>query len=235
MLRGVPVFELNLWCGTCPAMFHKLNATQQADLEVANELLNAGLDSVSADVVGAYGKVLPESTYTLLLTDVLPRLTEPGGKNDYFVHEQVATWGVDPAVGTPEDPGTPYYRTFETPVDTNGHLYEILVPMVPPSWNNDDRVEQYAATASGAATAVAYSLLDVLQPAMDEGDDYYQHFVLTHFLLDGHHKVEAATRTQTSIRLLSFVDERISLATPEEMAAATHSLSLPQQARNPHR
>lgn len=172
MLRGVPVFELNLWCGTCPAIFHTLNATQQADLNVATEHLNAGLDDLSTDVIGAYGKVLPESTYTLLLTDVLPQFTEPGGKNDYFMHEQVATWGVDPAVGTPEDPRTPYYRTFETPVGTNGHLYEILVPMVPPSWNNDNRIAQYAATASEAATAVAYSLLDVLQPALDQGEDY---------------------------------------------------------------
>lgn len=39
---------------------------------------------------------------------------------------------------------------------------------------------------------LAYSLLDVIQPAMDEGDDYYEHWVLSHFLLDGHPKIEAA-------------------------------------------
>jgi hypothetical protein len=169
-----------------------------------------------------------------MLTEVRPRLAEPGSANDYFTHEQVATWGIDPVVSVPDDPGTPYYRTFETPIGSNGHLYEVLVPMVPPGWNSDDRVAQYAADGSKAATAVAYSLLDVLQPAMDEGDDYYEHFMLTHFLLDGHHKMDAAARTHTPIQLLSFVDERISLATAGEIQIVAQALSHPQQTRNPN-
>ena len=136
-------------------------------------------------------------------------------------------------MGGPEDPGTAYYRTFETPIGPDAHLYEVVVPMVPPSWNNRGRVAQYAATGTRVATAVAYSLLDVLQPAMDEGEDYYQHSVLTHFLLDGHHKMEAAAQTQTPIRLLSFIDERISIASREDVTAVIHALSRRQQARTP--
>jgi hypothetical protein len=61
-LRGVPIFELGLWCGTCPALFKKLNQPESADLGLANERLNEGLNTVDDAVLRAYGKVLPKST-----------------------------------------------------------------------------------------------------------------------------------------------------------------------------
>lgn len=231
-LRGVPVFELNLWCGTCPALFKKLNEPQVADLGLTNERLSAGLDRIDDDVLRVYGSVLPTSQYTVLLLEVTPQLVEPGSSSDYFNHEQVTTWGVDPAVGKPEHPGTPYYRTFEAPVEKDRHMYELVVPMIPPAWNDSERVAEYAAGSHTPATAVAYSLLDALQPAMGDGEDYYEHWVLTHFLLDGHHKIEAAAAANRPIRLLSLVDERISIASPEELESMVEARSQPRQARH---
>lgn len=231
-LRGVPVFELGLWCGTCPALFQKLNEPQAADLGVANDRLNAGLEAIDAEVLRAYGTALPKSQYTALLIDVTPQLVAPGTTSDYFSHEQVATWGVDPVMGSPENPATPYYRTFETPVGPEQH-HEFIVPMVPPAWNDNRRVAEYF-DSSGATppTAVAYSLLDVIQPAMDEGDDYYEHWVLSHFLLDGHHKVQAAATAGRPIRLLNLVDERISIASTDELETLVEARSKPRQARS---
>jgi hypothetical protein len=100
--------------------------------------------------------------------------------------------------------------------------------MVPPTLNNGDTVARYLrGDGVESATAVAYSLLDVLQPAMDEGEDYYEHWVLTHFLLDGHHKIDAAATAGRPIRMLSLADERRSIASPEDLstmvAARSHS------------
>lgn len=104
--------------------------------------------------------------------------------------------------------------------------------MVPPSWYNAGRVDDYLAGERGdTGTAVAYSIFDVLQPAVDEGEDYYEHWGLTHFLLDGHHKLEAAARGGRPIRLLSLVDERISIAAPEDVTALVQARSQPQQTR----
>ena len=64
---------------------------------------------------------------------------------------------------------------------------------------------------------MAYSLLDVVQPAMDQGENHDQHWVLTHFLLDGHHEMEAAARAHRSVSLLSIVDERVSLARADHL------------------
>lgn len=232
-LRGVPVFELGLWCGTCPAIFQKLSEPQAADLGIANQRLNAGLEAIDAEVLRAYGKALPKSQYTALLIDVTPELVMPGTASDYFSHEQVATWGVDPVMGSPENPATPYYRTFETPVGSEQHLYEFIVPMVPPAWNDKERVAEYSDSPGATPpTAVAYSLLDVIQPAMEEGDDYYEHWVLSHFLLDGHHKVQAAATAGRPIRLLSLVDQSISIASPDELATLVDARSKPRQTRS---
>ncbi|XVV17115.1 hypothetical protein ACQP2X_22880 [Actinoplanes sp. CA-131856] len=229
-LRGWATFELALWCGTCPALFTKLAEPEAADLGLANDRLNAGLQRIDDDVLAVYGTVLPESEYTVLLLEIRPRLVEPGDRFDYFAHEQVTTWGVDPVLGGPEDPGTPYYRTFEAPVGKDRHLYEFVVPMVPPAWNDSRRVAEYA-TAGEHATAVAYSILDVLQPATNAGDDYYAHWVLSHFLLDGHHKLEAAAMKGRSVRLLTFVDERAGIAAPGELATMVRARAHARQAR----
>jgi hypothetical protein len=114
----------------------------------------------------------------------------------------------------------------------NRHLYEFVVPMVPPVWNERETVAGYR-TADGVepATAVAYSLLDVVQPAMEEGEDYYEHWILTHFLLDGHHKMEAAAAVGRPVRLLSLVDESSSLASREDLTALVRARSQAMRTR----
>jgi len=67
---------------------------------------------------------------------------------------------------------------------------------------------------------------------MDDGEDYYEHWVLTHFLLDGHHKIEAAASASRLIRLLSLVDGRISIASPEELASMVKARSQPREAQH---
>lgn len=215
-LRGQEIFDLALWCGTCPAVFTKLGEPPHADLDVVHGRLNVGLQAIDDEVLRAYSRVLPAAEYTVLLLEVRPRLVSPGDRSDYFAREQVATWGIN-AVDGVEDPGTPYYRTFETSLGSGQHLLEFVVPMVPPTWNSQERVDDYLRSDDESGTAVAYSLLDVVQPAMDQGEDHDQHWVLTHFLLDGHHKMEAAARANRPIRLLSIVDERASLAGAEQL------------------
>lgn len=155
-----------------------------------------------------------------MLLQVTPRLVTPVADDDYFAHEQVATWGVDSFWGLPENPRTPYYRTFETPVAANAHLYEFVVPMVPPTWNDRLRVQRHAAAlaAGSLPAAVAVSTLDISQPALADGcSDYYEHWALTHFLLDGHHKLEAAAVTGRPLQLLALVAIDASLAREDDI------------------
>ncbi|MBP2348146.1 hypothetical protein JOF58_007006 [Streptomyces cinnamonensis] len=235
MVDDEPAFELSFYCGTCPLLFRRLDtARERLSLESMQERLGGPLDDPDdGGVIDAFGALLPEGEYLPLLLTVEPRLVIPGKEGDYFSHEQVTSWGVDQFWGLPEYPHTPYYRTFETAVDPDAHLYEFVVPMVPPTWNERDRVEEYAARMEQGTvpTAVAVSTLDVCQPAIGFGDDPSVHWGLTHFLLDGHHKLEAAAAAGRPVRLLSLLTLGESLAGADERARLPALRARPRSAR----
>ncbi|WP_030899673.1 MULTISPECIES: hypothetical protein [unclassified Streptomyces] len=222
VVDGEPAFELSSWCGTCPFLFRRLEtARQKLSLESVEETLTGALtDPDDGGVSDAFGSLLPEGEYLPVLLRVEPRLVVPGQEGDYFSGEQVATWGLDQFWGLPEYPHTPYYRTFETAVDASAHLYEFVVPMVPPTWNTRKRVEEYVELMGRATvpTAVAVSTLDVCEPASGLPTDHYRHWGLTHFLLDGHHKLEAAATTGRPVQLLSLLALGEGLAGSEDCA-----------------
>lgn len=229
-----PAFELSFWCGTCQFVFQRLEgASEGGSLEALQERLTHGLDDLDDDVIQQFGSALPLGEYVPILLEVLPRLVTPAQAGDYFAHEQVETWGLESFWGLPVYPHTPYYRTFETPVDVDAHLYEFVAPMVPPSWNERSRVREFEQLldASSNATAVAVSILDVCQPASYLGADYYAHWALTHFLIDGHHKMEAAANSGRSIRLLTLLSVRDGLATLEQVAHVPELRSRPAATR----
>ncbi|MGW3719440.1 hypothetical protein ACWD8L_20370 [Streptomyces sp. NPDC005133] len=220
VLDGEPAFQLSPWCGTCQFLFQRLEgANQTLSLEGMQERLAGRLSELDDDILDAFGSLLPEGDYLPSLLRVEPRLVTPGQEGDYFSGEQVAAWGIDAFWGLPEHPRTPYYRTFETVVDEGAHLYEFVVPMVPPSWNEPERVEEYAEQMRRGAvpTAVAVSTLDLCQPALDlHSTDYHGHWGLTHFLLDGHHKLAAAASVGRPVQLLSLLALGESLAAPDD-------------------
>ena len=203
-----PAFELSWWCGTCPLLFKRLEgATETLSLPEMQQTLNSGIDKIEDSVLDAFTAILPEGSYVPLLLHVQPELVYPGRKGDYFSEERVDTWGISGFWGLPEYPQTPYYRTWQAPVNAEAHAFEFVVPMVPPNWNESSRVEEYGQELlnSSTPTAVALSILDVCAPAVDRGTDYYNHWGVTHFLLDGHHKMQAAAEAHRPLRLLSLL------------------------------
>ena len=235
-LDGSPAFELSYWCGTCQFLFRRLEgAKQTVSPEDAEGTLRRGIDAIDDELANIFGTVLATGTYIPVLLEVQPELILPAAPGDYFSVEQVATWGVEPFWGLPEYPRTPYYRTFQTAVDAEAHLFEFVVPMVPPTWNDPTRVDFYkAALGEGSRpTAVAVSTLDICEPATDVGDDVYAHWGLTHFLIDGHHKVQAASEARAPITLLSLIALDASLAGIDQIDIAIRARQRPE-ARRPN-
>jgi len=230
-----PAFELSWWCGTCPLLFKRLEgATETVSLPGMQQTLNSGIENIDDGVLDAFAAILPGGSYVPMLLKVQPELVYPGRKGDYFSEEQVDTWGVSGFWGLPEYPQTPYYRTWQAPVDPTAHAFEFVVPMVPPTWNEPDRVEEYAQKLlnSSTPTAVAVSILDVCQPAMDNGTDYYAHWGITHFLLDGHHKMQAAAEAKRPLQLLSLLSIEGSLAQGTDIERVVELRAEPQSHRN---
>ena len=188
-------------------------------------------DSILAPLRRQLIRVLPEMASRLA---PLPAASRPR------IELQVATWNLEGFWGLPHYPQTPYYRTFETVVraearmyEAEAHLYEFVVPMVPPSWNEPARVTELAEklARSSGPTAVAVSTLDVSQPANQAGPDFYAHWGLTHFLLDGHHKLQAAAQIGRPLQLLSLLSVDASLATPEQVQSVPELLTRPASRR----
>lgn len=236
MLDGKPAFELSFWCGTCPFLFERLEgANDTLSLSDMSDRLAAGLVDLDAEVIERFAALLPRGEYIPLLLEVKPRLVRPVEAGDYFAEEQVETWGIDSFWGLPGYPHTPYYRTFEAAVDHEAHLYEFVVPMVPPSWNDPARVAAYAEqlSTSSRPTAVAVTTLDVCAPAVDEGPDWYWHWGLTHFVLDGHHKLEAAAESEKPLQLLALISVAGSLANGDQLARIAELRTRPAAVRVP--
>ncbi|MFD3444373.1 hypothetical protein ACFDTO_07225 [Microbacteriaceae bacterium 4G12] len=213
-------FELSFWCGTCQFLFKRLEgATQTLDLPEVQTTLNAGLEHIDESVLAAFSQVIEPGTYLPMLLQIQPRLVAPGRAGDYFSEEQVATWGVDNFWGLPQHPQVPYYRTWQSAVDDDAHMYEFIVPMVPLTYNSEVVVAEHAQRLRSSAqpTAVAVSTLDICAPATFHSTDYYRHWALTHFLLDGHHKLQAAAETGRPMQLLSLLSLDRSLATKDEL------------------
>jgi hypothetical protein len=220
-MDGKAAFEMSHWCGTCPFVFQRLEgANRTLSMDELAERLDTGLAGVDSSVVEAVSAVLPEADYMPLLLEIYPRLVFPGDDRDYFSDEQVATWGIDAFWGLPENPRTPYYRAVTRVVADDARLFEFVVPMVPPNWNDRERVEYYADRLGRGSepTCLALGVLDIRQQAVWETPEGgLVHWGLAHYLLDGHHKIEAAAKSGRAIRLLSLVSMDSSLARKEDI------------------
>lgn len=166
------------------------------------------MDALAPDVTAAFLSILTPGRYLPLLLEVTPVLVSPG---DYFAHEQLQTWDLDDDLdGTPQTPRTDYYRLDGQGLHWftgNDLLFEFLVSIFSPEYNNPETVDGYVTSLEGGIipTAVAVSVADSARswneaPLLDA-----VYWPLTHFLIDGHHKVQAAARTGAAIRLLSFL------------------------------
>ncbi|MEU7820551.1 hypothetical protein [Catellatospora sp. NPDC049133] len=220
-LGDKPAYELSFWCGTCAFLFERMEgANETCSIADVEHRLTDGLHDIDQDVVTRFSELLPRGDYLPLLLSVEPRLVRPSQPGDYFAEEQVAVWGMNNFWDLPENPRTPYYRTFGTRVDDGTHLFEFVVPMVPPSWNEAARVAAHAEALAerSTMTAVAVSILDICAPAANITGEYATHWALTHFLLDGNHKMQAAAQTGRPLRLLSLLSVDASLALPNQVA-----------------
>lgn len=109
--------------------------------------------------------------------------------------------------------------------------------MVPPSWNDPGRVRHYQDQIAGGQVpaCLAVAILDICQPAVAGPgaiEPTLTHWGLAHFLLDGHHKMQAAAQTAGPVRLLTLLAIDHSLASRDDILAVPAILArqiLPEQ------
>lgn len=224
-LDGRPACHIGNVCDTCSFFFEKQEgATGKVSPSRVSDLLRAGLRNLEVDFVQSAGStVLPTGHYRVSLLRLTPEFVRPGEMSDYFSHEQLELWEVDQVVGGPHDPKCEYYRgesrflgknlsASYRPFNNGGQssqLFEFIIPITNPDLLDHERVVFYRDrfVAGAESTALSISVLDIKGPATWEGDPAVnEHWCLAHYLLDGHHKIHAASLARKPITLLSFLD-----------------------------
>lgn len=73
--------------------------------------------------------------------------------------------------------------------------------------------------------------MDLCQSALGLAEDPCEHWCLTHFLLDGHHKLEAAATAGRPVRLLSLLALGEGMSGAEDWARLPALRARPRSAR----
>jgi hypothetical protein len=196
-------------CGTCSFVFERREgANDKLSPSELSESLRNGISNVDEAITHAAMRVLPTGAYKGMLLSSVPQLIVPSHKGDYFFEEQIELWGIDPFWGVPHYTRKEYYRGETSKMSQRRQLFEFIVPMFPKRYLSDKTIRSYETLLrhGAAPAALAVSVLDVKGPATWKGDpEITEHWCLAHYLLDGHHKLYAASQTSKPISLLSFL------------------------------
>ena len=77
-------------------------------MTLLSDRLRSGLERLDDDVVEAFETLLPLGEYLIALVQINPLLAKPGGPSDYFSHESVELFGLEPPFyDLPPFPRTP--------------------------------------------------------------------------------------------------------------------------------
>ncbi|MEV0968612.1 hypothetical protein [Microtetraspora glauca] len=219
-IDGRPAYQIAYSCGTCGLVLRREPGTTpgRPPAEQVRDRLNAGLDALDSEVVGAFSAQLPYGDYLVMLLDVRPSLVMPGSAEDYFAAEGPDAWQNE-EFECPLDPAnSAYYRLGRDHVDEHDELFQFAVPITDPAQADPATTARYAGAVDSHPTAVAFGLLDIHRPWFRSE----RHWGLFHYLLDGHHKTAAAVGR--TIRLLTFISAAESFATEAEVLRLADTL-----------
>jgi hypothetical protein len=248
-LHGKRAFVIGGGCDTCAFIFERKESNFLSPTAIADRLAS-GVGLLDDDIVDTAASLLPTGDYAVVIVDVEPSLTGPCQPEDYFSHESLDLFGMPSYEGVPNNPRTPYWRAGfgvlppeagawparegPRPRPTNPkRFFHFLIPLEPPHHLESERVEyyQHQFEAGMHPSALGVSVLDVRAPAVTPWDkdeatyEYAEHWCLATYLLDGHHKVEAAARSKRPVRLLTFVARDASMASEQDVDAVLQMLT----------
>lgn len=217
-MSGLSIYKLSLFCETCPPLFrHLAEAPGPERLSVTEfkDRLASGLGSVDEDVLAVMSSVLPVGEYVPLLLRLWPRLVLPGERGDYFAEERLVAFPEhEPWDGQPSGP---YYRGTTMHLRESVELFEFVLPLVAVSSLNPQRVHHYQTLIEGGSspTALAVSILDGSRGGDTNLPVDPFHWSLDHFLLDGHHKIQAAAQLGAPLTLMALLSTMMGKARSE--------------------
>jgi hypothetical protein len=184
-IQGQPLYHIGNRCGTCNAIFKRVqNATLPLTPQQLSEQLEIGFEELSQDVLETVTALLPKGRYRAELLTITPSLMSQENRPLVISCEADYFW---------------ISQFTQTPKSAE---YEIILPIVERLQLDPGRIDFYKRkfeTGLNKPMALAFSMHD---ERVIRGE--YDQSAFVHFLLDGHHKVMAASEISQAVSLLSF-------------------------------
>lgn len=192
-IQGHRVFDLGIVCETCLFIYSRIEEPTPLPPNQLASLLHDGLEIVDEAIVQTVEKILPSGHYTIGLITLIPEYVIP-------VQSQLEFVGYG-------DVRTPFYQAGNDKVDEHGEIQQAIVPLFSPKSLKKNVVEEYEKRMYEGArpTALAISIVEGKHMMSGGGYEAPDCISLMHFLIDGHHKVHAASKTRQPMTLLSFL------------------------------
>lgn len=208
-IKDIPLFEIGAPCETCVYYFKRLPGNENVNIELAQALsstLNAGITHLTNEIVDAAATMIPDGDYDVILTHIKPLLCQPGDEHDFFsgpLTQNLLHFKEDKP-----DPQTAYYlvrKRIHIRSDSPELNCEFIVPTQDLTTLDPEHISYYRTQFSNGyrPTVLAIGLIETKWPYRD--DLYYGLNFLTHYVIDGHHKLYAAALEQKEITMLSFI------------------------------
>ncbi|WP_165024303.1 hypothetical protein [Dysgonomonas sp. ZJ279] len=206
------LFHIGNVCGTCQFFFSQLKTdlTASYTIEEVRDSLNSGLNKLDENLLQYLKDILPVGDYECLLLKIYPHQTCFNGKGDYFAEDQALLWNYGEEKS--EQIGMTYYRGMDKIILDKEKLFEFFIPLYQPQSLNEDRVLFYQNQIKKGIqpTAISLSVVDTKESMIfdeESEDGVICHWGFANYLLDGHHKIQAAAREQKTITLISFISK----------------------------
>ena len=223
-VNGQNIYHIGNICGTCSFFFEKLiDSKKSINPKKTIDKLNVGLTSIDDNTVDILSEIIPNGFYEIALLTITPKFTSVGQKCDYFTKEQVDLWGIDGYDGVPHSPKVNYYRGTDLEIGNERKLFEFFIPLTSPNYIDKKRVDYYKSQILNGykPTAISLTILDIKEPSDWPNDDikpeFTSHWCIAHYILDGHHKIKAASELNTEITLLSFIATENGISTIDDI------------------
>lgn len=227
-VSGERIYRYGCPCGTCGVVFRNLSAIHDrvADPEAVS-LLGTLQKMPPVATLGRLAKVLPKGSYYPLILSGVVEHVKPGSERDLFSNDVMRLFGRERGVDAePFGPDIPYYRFAKTQaLNRTGRLsgsrqaltMSTVMPLHHPEMLDRARVDHWKdrIQAGQVASGYAVSILDQQAPEADPLDlayPYGEQFMLVNCLLDGHHRMQAASELAAPVRILAMLAVDYSLS-----------------------
>ncbi len=195
-VAGQHILNMTGPCDTCRLLFSYIpDVKPQIPLPDLSTALENGLKEIDEKIVRTLEPLLPSGDYLLSLRDVSPQEASAQSPDEYV--DSIPKNSVS-------EIGRPFFSCGTGTTKDQVQVFELILPLWDISELVPEVIDQYVTKLKegGTSTAVAFSYVHITRNG--HGGSPLTAYVV-HCLIDGHHKVAAAAKTNSAIRILSFL------------------------------